>query len=103
MALSLGEDRGQESYPLGCISRGGDRTRRLRVEDGDGVHRAAAASTPAGLCPGTAAGAVCGAGPGTEAVCLEAEAGPPCAAPRNAADDYHNDDGPEPVNRRLGV
>ena len=74
----------------------------MLVKDRDGRNRAAAAPA-AVLRPGTAAGAVCGAGPGTEAVCLEAEAGPPCAAPRNAADDYHNDDGPEPVNRRLGV
>jgi hypothetical protein len=71
VALSLGEDRGQESYPFGCISRGGDRTRRLRFEDGDGVNRAAATAA-ADLCPGAAAGAVCRAGPDPK-VCLEEE------------------------------
>ena len=43
MALSLGEDRGQESYPTGCVDgRSGHRVDRLRSEDGDGVDRAAA-------------------------------------------------------------
>ena len=103
MALILGEDRGQESYPLGCVSRGGDRARRLRIEDGDGVHRGAAPGTPAGLCSGPAAGTVCGAGSGPEAVCFEEEAGPPRAAPRNEENDHHNDDGAGSVNRRLIV
>jgi hypothetical protein len=103
VALSLGEDRGQESYPIGCVRRPrGDRARRLLVKDRDGRNRAAAAPA-AVLRPGTAAGAVCVAGPGTEAVRLEEEAGPPRAASREEDDDHHNDDGPEPVNRRLGV
>ena len=105
MALSLGEDRGQESYPIGCVRRcRGDRARRLLVKDRDGRNRAAAAPA-AVLRPGTAAGAVRVAGPGAEAPCLKEEAGSPCAAPRDEEnDDQHNDDdGTEPVNRRLGV
>jgi hypothetical protein len=104
VALSLGEDRGQESYPFGCISRGGDRARRLRFEDGDGVNRAAATAA-ADLCPGAAAGALCGAGPDAEAARFEEEAGPSRAPSRNEENDHHNDDGPgpEPVDRRLGV
>ena len=74
----------------------------MLVKDRDGGNRAAAAPA-AVLRPGTAAGAVCGAGPGTEAVCLEAEAGPPCAASRDEENDHHNDDGTGPVNRRLDV
>ena len=105
MALSLGEDRGQESYPIGCVKRcRGARARRLRFKDRDGGNRAAAAPA-AVLRPGTAAGAVRVAGPGAEAACLKEEAGSPCAAPRDEEnDDQHNDDdGTEPVNRRLGV
>ena len=102
MALSLGEDRGQESYPLGRVSRGGDRARRLRFKDGDGGNGAAATGPAACLCPGTSAGAVCRAGAGAEAVCLEAEAGPSRAAPRTQ-DDNHNDDGTSPVSRRSVV
>ena len=104
MALSLGEDRGQESYPIGCVKRcRGARARRLRFKDRDGGNRAPAAPA-AVLRPGTAAGAVRVAGPGAEA-CLKEEAGSPCAAPRDEEnDDQHNDDdGTEPVNRRLGV
>ena len=74
----------------------------MRFKDRDGGNRAAAAPA-AVLRPGTAAGAVCGAGPGTEALCVEEEAGPPRAAPRNEENDHHNDDGTKPVNRRLGV
>jgi hypothetical protein len=98
VALSLGEDRGQESYPTGCIdSRGGNRARRLRSEDGDGVDGATAAA-PAELCPTAAAGTLCRSCPGAEAVCVEAEARPPYAAPREEDDDHDNDDdGPEPV------
>jgi hypothetical protein len=75
----------------------------LRFKDRDGGNRAAAAPA-AVLRPGTAAGAVRVAGPGAEA-CLKEEAGSPCAAPRDEEnDDQHNDDdGTEPVNRRLGV
>jgi hypothetical protein len=76
----------------------------LRIEDGDGVNRAAA--TPAAdLCPGAAAGALCGAGSDAEAVRLEEKAGPSRAASREEDDDQHNDDdyGTGPVNRRLGV
>ena len=95
MALSLGEDRGQESYPTGCVdTRSGHRADRLRAEDGDGVDRAAAPAPRAGLYASAAAGTVCGTRPDAEAVCVEAEAGPPCAAPRQEDDDHHidNDD-----------
>ena len=106
MALSLGEDRGQESYPFGCISRGGDRARRLRFEDGDGVNRAATAA--ADLRPGAAAGALCGAGPDTKVRLEEegrAQGEAACAAAQDDDHHYNDDDGsgPGPVNRRLGV
>ena len=74
----------------------------MLVKDRDGRNCAAAAPA-AVLCPGAAAGAVCGAGPGTEALCVEEEAGPPRAAPRNEENDHHNDDGAGSVNRRLIV
>jgi hypothetical protein len=75
----------------------------LRFKDRDGGNRAAAAAPAAVLRPGAAAGTVCGAGPDTKAVRLEEEAGPSRAPSRAEDDDHHNDDGTEPVNRRLGV
>ena len=101
MALSLGEDRGQESYPIGCVKRrGGARARRLRFKVGYGSKCAAATAATAGLCPGTAAGAVCGAGPDAEALRLEEEEGPSRAASHNEEDDHQHDDddnGAEPL------
>ena len=98
MPLSLGEDRGQESYPTGCVKRRGRaRARRLRFKDGYGGIRPAAPA-PAGLCPGAAAGAVCGTGPDAEALRLEEEEGPSRAASRKEDDDHHHDDdGAEPL------
>ena len=101
MALSLGEDRGQESYPTGCVdTRGGNRADRLRFEDGDGIDRAAAPAPSTGLHASAAAGTLCGARADAEAVCFQAEAGAACAAPREEDDDQHHhndDDGAEPL------
>jgi hypothetical protein len=78
----------------------------LRFKDRDGGNCAAATATAAELRPGTTAGAVCGAGTGTEAVCpASPQAREARAASGNEEDDHHNDDGTGagPVNRRLGV
>ena len=60
----------------------------MRVEDGDGVNRAAAPAA-AGLCPGAAAGALCRAGPDTKVRLEEegrAQGGATCAAAREKDD-----------------